>query len=191
MTLSSGILGQRTTPTMVERPLCSQVLNRIPQEFFSELNIVMCLQRVFESNHIYLNPVRTDNGKEFVDVLVATSSNILLIQAKNSPNTEDILYRSIERKILTVARHLRKATKQMRGSISYATTSNSICINCGSVRHTFNIDNLDITALIIVQELFSTEYGYYSQLAFNIFKKNRRSLLYSRLPRISRFHFSP
>ena len=138
--------------------------------FFSELKIVKCLQRVFENNQIYLNPVRTDNGKEFVDVMVATSSNLLLIQAKDSPNTEDILGRPIERKISTVARHLRKATGQIRGSISYAMTSDCMSVDCASVRHTFNINSLDITALIIVRELFTTEYEHYSRLAFDNFE---------------------
>lgn len=148
-------------------------LERNTPGIFSELDIIKCLHRVFESDQIYLNPVRTDDGKEFVDVLVATPSNLLLIQAKDSPNTEEILGRPIKRKISTVAHHLKKATSQMRGSISYATAGDSMSVDCGSVRHTFDTDNLDIVGLIIVRELFTTEHKHYSQLAFNLFENTR------------------
>ncbi len=145
-------------------------LGRETPGIFSELDIVKCLDRVFSSDQIYLNPVRTDDGKEFVDIMVVTSSNLLLIQAKDSPNTEYILNRPIERKISTVVRHLKKAAAQMRGSISYLRSNKSLKIRCGTVKHNISVGHLNITALILVKELFTTEYKVYSQVAFELFE---------------------
>ena len=55
---------------------------------FNEPDIAMGLHRPFSGDQVYLNPVRADNGREFVDVLVATEKTVLLIQTKDSPNTE-------------------------------------------------------------------------------------------------------
>lgn len=144
-------------------------LERKDPGVYSELDIVYSLLRIFLSDQIFLNPVRTDTDKEFVDVMVATDENILLIQAKDSPNTEHALRRPIERKVSTVLKHLRKATTQIRGSISHVTSIDHLTLRCKDLTHTIAINDLDITALIIVKELFSTEYKSYSELAFDIF----------------------
>ena len=136
---------------------------------FSELDIVKCLHRVFSGDQIFLNPLRADNCEEFVDVMVVTPTRLLLIQAKDSPNTEEILRRPIERKISTVLRHLRKATSQLRGSISYVESNDPVVVQCGDASHAIAAGNLEVIALVIVKELFPTEYRSYSQLAFEVF----------------------
>ena len=55
---------------------------------FQERDIVSGLERVFPGDKIAINPIRKDDRKEFVDVLVLASSHVLLVQAKDSPNTE-------------------------------------------------------------------------------------------------------
>ena len=143
-------------------------LKRNNPGLFSELDIVKFLLRVFESDQIFLNPLRADNGREFVDVMVATPHNILLIQAKDSPNSEVTLQRPIERKMSTVVRHLGKATAQLRGSISYVESNDPLLIQCGDLEHRLAVSNLNKTALVMVQEMFSTEYETYSQFAFEV-----------------------
>ena len=145
------------------------VLERENPGLYSELDIVKFLHRVFSGDRIFLNPLRPDNGKEFVDVMVATYTNILLIQAKDSPNTEETLRRPIERKISTVLRHLKKATSQLRGSISYLRSNDPLIVQCGKSSHTIAVGNRDVISLVIVKELFPTEYKHYSQLAFEVF----------------------
>ena len=143
-------------------------LERENAGLFSELDIVKCLTRVFPSKQVFLNPVRTDNGREFVDVMVATEAHLLLIQAKDSPNTMEVLGRPITRKISTVLRHLKKATSQLRGSISYVDSNNPLTIRCGTAHHTIATADLDIWCLVLVKEMFSTEYDSYSRFAFQI-----------------------
>ena len=145
------------------------VLERENPGLYSELDVVKFLHRVFSGDRIFLNPRRPDNGKEFVDVMVATDANILLIQAKDSPNTEETLRRPIERKISTVLRHFKKATSQLRGSISYLRSNDPLIVQCGDSSHTIAVGNRDVISLVIVKELFPTEYKHYSQLAFEVF----------------------
>ena len=143
-------------------------LERENAGLFSELDIVKALHRVFSSDQIFLNPLRADNGREFVDVMVATPTNLLLIQAKDSPNTEGILRRPIERKISTVLRHMRNATAQLRGSIAHVQSNRPLMIQCGVTSHAIATSSLDMRSLVIVKELFPTEYKSYSPLAFDV-----------------------
>ena len=153
----------------LKHPMFS-ALERENPGVFAELDIVKFLHRVFESDQIFLNPIRPDNGHEFVDVMVVTPNNLLLIQAKDSPNTEDTLRRPIERKISTVVRHLRKATAQLRGSISYVESNDPFIVQCGDTTHAIAAGKLKMTSLVIVKELFPTEYESYSQFAFEVFE---------------------
>ena len=145
-------------------------LERENAGLFSELDIIKLLQRVFASEQIFLNPVRVDNGKEFVDVMVVTSSHVLLVQAKDSPNTEEMLRRPIERKISTTLRHMNKAAAQLRGSIRYVSLNDPFIVQCGNTRHTVDMDSREVVGMISVKELFSTEYKSYSQVAFDVFE---------------------
>ena len=137
---------------------------------YSELDIVQALQRVFASDQIYLNPTRPDDGREFVDILVATPKNLFLIQAKDSPNTEEILNRPITRKKSIAVSHLEKAVAQMRGSISYARSCVPLKIAVNNKRHEIPIGGRDVVGLIIVKELFDDEFAVYSRHAFKLFE---------------------
>ncbi|PSO13660.1 hypothetical protein FB595_103228 [Sphingobium sp. AEW010] len=145
------------------------VLERDDAGHFSELDIVHALHRTFASDQIYLNPIRPDDGKEFVDVLVITASAILLIQAKDSPNTERALQRSIERKKSTVVSHLTKATAQLRGSISYAQQNHSLTFLTNGIVHKIDVGRRDIIGLIVVKELFMNEFSVYTPPVMGIF----------------------
>lgn len=144
-------------------------LERENSGLFSELDIVKSLQRVFSNDQIFLNPLRTDNGREFVDVMVVTPTNLLLIQAKDSPNKEETLRQPIKRKMSTVLRHLNKATNQLRGSISYMHSNDPFSVQCGDTSHTIVASDLNVVSFVIVKELFLTEYKSYSQPIFKVF----------------------
>ena len=58
---------------------------------FNERDIEIGLHRAFSGDQVYRNPMRAKEGREFVDVLVATEKTVLLIQAKDSPITEATL----------------------------------------------------------------------------------------------------
>ena len=82
-----------------------------------EEEIARLFRRLFEKNEIFLNPFRADDAKkekrELVDILIVTDRVMLFVQAKDSPNTVDMLQRSIERKRKTVRGHIKKATDQV------------------------------------------------------------------------------
>lgn len=76
---------------------------------FQESEIVKILGRVFETDNIFLNPLRLEDGEEIADIMIITNSEILVIQAKDSPNTEELLSNTLERK---KARQLNTYLKQ-------------------------------------------------------------------------------
>ena len=120
------------------------ILERKASGPLNELDIVQALLRVFAGSQIYLNPIRPDDGKEFVDILVVTSRNLFLIQAKDSPNTEAMLNRSIARKKAIAVSHLKKAIAQMRGSISYTQSCIPLKIVVDNKRHEIPIGSSDV-----------------------------------------------
>ncbi len=146
-------------------------LERQDAGHFSELDVVNALLRVFASDQIYLNPIRSDDGKEFVDILVATSKKLFLLQVKDSPNMEAMLDRSIDRKKAIAVSHLKKAVAQMRGSISYTQSCVPLKIVVDNERHEIPLGSRDVIGLIIVKELFSDEYAVYSSLALKLFSE--------------------
>lgn len=129
---------------------------------FQERDIVYLLQRVFPTGEIYLNPHIIDDGKEIVDVLVISPSHVLLIQAKDSPNTEQSLQRSISRKMATIEGHVKKAVGQLGGALSYVLAHDPLQLVCGSVQHEISLGARTRWGLIVVKETFDTEYSVYS-----------------------------
>lgn len=143
-------------------PVSHSTLERQEPGSYQEMDIVRLLQKVFHEDSIFLNPLRTDNNEEFVDVMVASDDYLLLIQAKDSPNTEKSLNRSLKRKISTVSKALDKAIDQTRGAIKYLRKGDDLKFHFGD--DIFEIDTHDKTIrnLIIVQEAFTSEWEGYS-----------------------------
>jgi hypothetical protein len=87
---------------------------------FQEMDIVFLLQRVYPSEQIYLNPIKDVDGKEFVDILVVGNEAIFLIQAKDSPNTKQMLRNTVSRKRRKSLSQMKEAGNQLVGAISFA-----------------------------------------------------------------------
>ncbi|MEE5056428.1 hypothetical protein V2J84_22370 [Pseudomonas alliivorans] len=138
---------------------------------FQEMDIVKLLQKVFHEDSIFLNPLRVDDNEEFVDVLVASDDYLLLIQAKDSPNTENSLDRTLKRKISTVSKALNKAIDQARGALKYLRRSDNLQFHFGE--DIFEIEPHDkvIRNLIIVQETFVNEWESYSDRVIGLDKE--------------------
>ncbi len=124
---------------------------------FNERDIETGLHRAFSSDQVYRNPVRTNERREFVDVLVATAKTVLLIQAKDSPITAATLSRTIDRKKATTTAHVKKAAAQLKGSINHLRSSNSIEIITDGQRSEVSISGREVFGLVIVKELFDLE----------------------------------
>ena len=151
------------------RTAMETVLHRDDAGHFGELDIVNILLRVFPSEQIYLGPLRVDDHRELADHLVVTPQNIFLIQAKDSPNTAQMLQRSIDRKKWAAFNQVERAFRQMRGSISYLRECAPLRIWVNDEEREINLGDRQIYGLVIVKELFLEDYSKYSELAFSVF----------------------
>ena len=135
----------------------------------NEPDIAMVLHRPFRGDQVFSNPIRADNGREFVDVLVATTKTLLLIQAKDSPNTESGLTRTIGRKRATAAKHVRNASAQLKGSINHLRSGPSIEIITEGKHRRVSMSGRDVFGLVIVKELFDPDRPVCSPLVLTVF----------------------
>lgn len=123
----------------------------------NEPDIAAALHRPFGPAHVFENPVRSDNEREFVDVLVTTSKTLLLIQAKDSPSSESALNRKLDRKRSTSAKHVRKAAGQLRGAINHLRSSQPVELITDGKRSLVSTSGRDVFGLVIVKELFDPD----------------------------------
>ena len=128
----------------------------------------MGLHRAFSNDRVYRNPIRANDGREFVDVLVATEENVLLIQAKDSPVTVASLDRTIDRKIATAQKHLKKAAAQLKGSINHLRSGSPIDIITDEQPWELSMSGRKVFGLVIVKELFDSERPDYSRLILSV-----------------------
>lgn len=138
----------------------------------NERDIERCLQRSFKDGKVYRNPVRADNGREFVDVLVVTEKTVLLIQAKDSPANQASLNRSIARKMATAEAHIRKAASQLKGSIGHLRSAGSVEIVADGQRCEVSALGRELFGVVIVKELFDPKRSACSSLVLAVGKKS-------------------
>ena len=137
----------------------------------NERDIEMGLHRAFSYDQVYRNPVRANDRREFVDVLVATNRTVLLIQAKDSPVTEATLGRTIDRKKATTDKHVRKAAAQLKGSINHLRSGSSIDIITDGQPCELYMSGREVFGLVIVKELFDPERSACSRLVLSVFEE--------------------
>ena len=121
---------------------------------FNEPNIAAALYRTFSGDQVLLNPVRADNGREFVDVLVMTTKTLLLIQAKDSPSTELALTRTLPRKRATASKHVSNAVGQLKGSINHLKSNGVIEVIADGKRRSVSLSGRSVFGMVIVKEVF-------------------------------------
>lgn len=119
-----------------------------------ELDIAVMFGRVFPAGAIYLNPFRADTGKELCDVLVVTDTEMLFVEAKDSPNTEASLARALNRKRQTIQNQIEKATKQLSGALLYARKENGVVIRSDAGPITLSLEGRQPLGLVVVREMF-------------------------------------
>jgi len=122
-----------------------------------ERDIALLLGRVFPRSEIYLNPLRAGDNKEICDLLVVHDGMILFIQAKDSPNTEASLRRTVNRKRLTTKGHVEKAARQVLGAARYAATSSTMNMTAAGQKIAVNMEGRQFYGIVVVQELFDDD----------------------------------
>ncbi len=129
--------------------------------YFQEQVIAQSLRRVFASDQIALNPIRRDNGKELADVLVITDRRVVLIQAKDSPNTEASLARTTDRKLRASRSQVEKAVNQSKGAAAFIRRSIAAQVRVGDVPLFICLGDRELFALVVFKEAFSSDGASY------------------------------
>ena len=96
---------------------------------------------------------------------------MLLIQTKDSPITELALTRKIVRKKATTAKHIGKATDQLKGSINHLYSDKSIEVITDGNRRNLSTSSRDVFGVVIVKEVFDPERPTCSPLVFSVFEE--------------------
>lgn len=129
---------------------------------FQEQDIARLFLKLFSRKQIYMNPLRITDNEEIADILVITEYDVLVVQAKDSPNIERVLMNSIDRKKATTRKALSKAVKQVSGAIGYLKSMPTLKIIINGETFEIDICKRTLRALIVVKELFKDEYSLYS-----------------------------
>ncbi|KQW42172.1 MULTISPECIES: hypothetical protein [unclassified Ensifer] len=132
-------------------------LERQNPGYFQERDIVACLKRAFPGERIALNPMRRDTGKEFVDVIAWNDTHLLLVQAKDSPNTEASLSRTIDRKRRTSHGQIEKGVKQAKGAAEHARRHSKLELSIDKIDLDLTVGDKRLISIVVVQEIFSDE----------------------------------
>lgn len=145
-------------------------LERKEPGYYQEMDIVRLLHRLFLPEQIYLNPMRVTDNEEIADILIATNKNILLIQAKDSPNTESIIRNTITRKKSATLKKLNGAIKQTKGALRYIGSSSRIKIIIDEKEKEIEIGDRKLRTLVLVKELFNDGFSIYGPIILSLVK---------------------
>ena len=143
----------------------------------NEPDIATALHRPFGGDHVFTNPIRADKRTRIRRRSRGNDQDLLLIQAKDSPNAASTLNRSIDRKKATAKAHIRKAAAQLRGSINHLRSGSSIGIITDGQRCDVSMSGWQVFGLVIVKELFDPELPACSPLVSAVLK-SRAFLVY-------------
>lgn len=132
-------------------------LERKSPGYHQERDIAAGLKRAFRGDQLALNPMRRDNGKEFVDVLAVSTTYLLLVQAKDSPNTEASLSRTIDRKRRTSHSQIEKGVRQAKGAAAYVRRHPKLQLFIEKEHFDIDVAGKKVVSLVVVQEMFTDE----------------------------------
>lgn len=141
-----------------DKPSFTTLERNEPGEF-QEHDLARMLNRIFPDDSIFLNPYRVDTEKELTDVLCVWQKFVLIIQAKDSPNNEPTIHRTIERKHAIIRSHIKKGTAQLKGTISYVKSQKNLSINTVNGNTSIELKNSLPIGFVIVKELFDDDFS--------------------------------
>jgi hypothetical protein len=138
---------------------------------FQEIDIILLLQRIFSPSQIYHAPKRIYDKEEIADIIVINDDVCIIVQAKDSPNTEKMLRNSLERKQLKALKQLREGIGQASGAIGYLDRIQPLKMLIDDEELEIDLGERQILSLIVVRELFDNGFDEYSDLLFGLFDK--------------------
>lgn len=138
---------------------------------YQEMDIINLFHRVFRPEQIYHAPKRYYDQEEIADVIVITDTTCLIVQAKDAPNTEKTLNRTLERKRLASVHMLKGALKQLSGAVKYIDRYRPLRMLVDDKEISMDIGDRNVLSLAIVRELFVDMYDEYSRELFGFFNE--------------------
>jgi hypothetical protein len=138
---------------------------------FQEIDIILLLQRIFSPEQIYHSPRRVNDDEEICDVLVITDEFCLIVQAKDSPNTESMLAKSLERKRAKAKSQLHEGCNQVAGAISYFRRVRPLRFTIDDREMEVDMGHRDILSLVVVRERFDYDFKDYSTRLMSLHQK--------------------
>lgn len=163
----------------------STSLEREEPGYYQELDIVFLLQRVYETSRIFLNPTKAADGEELVDVMVIGDEAVLLVQAKDSPNTEKILRTTIKRKRIKSLNQLKEGASQLRGAISEIKRNSLVQLKYRDETIEVDLFGKQLIGVVIVKELFNDSFDEYSSIVFNLIDKTQTPIVFFDYPELN------
>lgn len=146
-------------------------LEREEPGLYQEMDIINLLHRVFRPEQIYHAPKRFYDKEEIADVIVITDSTCLIVQAKDSPNTEQSQKRTLERKKLMSVKMLSGALTQVSGAVKYIVRNRPFRMLVNDQEISMDLGDRQILSLAVVREMFIDTYTEYSQELFSLFEE--------------------
>ncbi|MBS1210032.1 MAG: hypothetical protein H6R19_2430 [Proteobacteria bacterium] len=130
---------------------------------FQEVDIILLLQRIFSPEQIYHAPKRHYDGEEIADVVVITDNLCLIVQAKDSPNTEQMLNNSLKRKRRKSVKQLDEGCTQIGGAINYLDRTRPLVMRIDGRDEVVDLGRRNVLSLVVVREFFLDMYDVYSK----------------------------
>jgi hypothetical protein len=138
---------------------------------FQEIDIILLLQRIFGQDQIFYAPKRIYDKEEIADIVVITDDVCLIVQAKDSPNTEKMLQNSLDRKRLKAQKQLKEGIAQVSGAIGYLDRVQPFRMFIDDHEIELDLGKRQILSLIVVRELFQDSYAEYSKELFDLYDR--------------------
>lgn len=140
-----------------------------------EVDIVRLLLRIFPSDQIFLNLFTQSKKRELVDVLVVGKRHALFIEAKDSPNTEEILRLDLAKKKSKSLKQLEEANRQLKSGIKFAKRFPEMPVLVGGSNgenRTVSLQGLQLVGLAVIKELFEDNetFDQYSALTLKLIR---------------------
>lgn len=144
-------------------------LERLEPGSFQELDIILALQKVFKPEQIYHGPLRHYDREEIADIIVVTDSTCLIVQAKDSPNTEQTLNRTLDRKKRASLKMVHAACRQLSGAVNYIDRTRPLRMIVDDKEVVIEIARRNVLSLAVVREMFLDTYEDYTKELFGFF----------------------
>lgn len=145
--------------------------------YYQERDIAEALRRFLAPEQIILNPFQRASAEEFVDLVAGTASAVLLIQAKDSPNTAESLARTIDRKLRTSESQIARAVSQSKGALKYAATADPIPLTVLGQDIDLYCAGRPLVSIAIVKEIFPTQAARIADLMRSARERGERLLI--------------